>query len=82
MHQFEEETFLKLGYIDLHHLAPRIESEVIMVTGMRDNICPPSTQFAVFNHLTTKKTHHLYPEHGHEYIPHHADEAFQFFKKL
>lgn len=82
MHQFEEETFLKLGYIDLHHLAPRIESDVIMVTGMRDNICPPSTQFAVFNHLTTKKTHRLYPEHGHEYIPHHADEAFQFFKKL
>lgn len=81
-HEKADETFLKLGYIDLQHLAPRIKGEVIMVTGMRDAICPPSTQFAVFNKLNTKKTHHLYPEHGHEYIPLHADEAFNYFRSL
>lgn len=80
MHKREREIFTRLGYIDLQHLAPRIKAEVIMLTGMRDVICPPSTQYAVYNKLTTRKTHHLYHEYGHEFLPHHADDALMFFK--
>ena len=54
-HEREQEIFTKLGYIDCQHLAARIRSEVLMVTGLMDPICPPSTQFAAYNKITAKK---------------------------
>lgn len=77
-HEQEDEIFRKLGYIDLHHLAPRIRGEVLMFTGLMDNICPPSTQFAVFNNLTCPKNHILYPDFGHEYLPDSDDMVYTF----
>lgn len=54
-HLRKEETFTKLGYIDIQHLADRIKGEVLMATGLMDTICPPSTQFAVYNKIKSKK---------------------------
>lgn len=51
-HKRENEIFTKLGYIDLQHLAPRIKANTQMITGLMDSICPPSTQYAIYNKLT------------------------------
>lgn len=45
-HEREEDIFMRLGYIDCQHLAPRIRGEVLMAVGLMDEICPPSSQFA------------------------------------
>jgi cephalosporin-C deacetylase len=73
-----EEIFETLGYIDVHHLAPRINAKVLMALTLMDNICPPSTQFAVYNNLTTEKDAAIYPDFGHEGLPGFPDQAFRF----
>ena len=65
-HEREEEIFTKLGYIDVQFLAPRIKARVIMSTGLMDTTCPPSTQFAAFNKITSEKEVVIYPDFGHE----------------
>ena len=43
LHEREDEVFNTLGYIDVSQLASRIRGEVMMITGLMDDICPPST---------------------------------------
>ncbi len=81
-HSREQEIFTKLGYIDVQHLAPRIKAEVLMVTGLMDKICPPSTQFAAYNKIGSKKSMILYPDFGHEGLPGISDLTFQFLAGL
>ncbi|HEU5080845.1 MAG TPA: alpha/beta fold hydrolase [Opitutaceae bacterium] len=81
-HEREKETFTKLGYIDIQHLAPRIRAEVLMFTGLMDAICPPSTQFAAYNKIRSKKRMVIYPDHGHEALPGEPDITFNFLRKL
>ena len=77
-HAREEEVFTRLGYIDLVHLAPRIKAKLQMHTGLMDNICPPSTQFAMYNHLTCEKSVVIYPDYAHETPRDAGDIAMQF----
>ena len=79
-HDREDEIFTKLGYIDIHHLAPRITARVLMALTLLDNICPPSTQFAVFNAIASEKDSVIYPDFGHEGLPGISDRAFNFLK--
>jgi cephalosporin-C deacetylase len=81
-HEREEHVFNKLGYIDIQNLADRIKANVLWVTGLKDTICPPSTQFAAYNKIQSEKELLLYPEYGHEYLPYLNDKAFQRFLKL
>jgi cephalosporin-C deacetylase len=81
-HEREEEIFTRLGYIDCQYLAPRIRGEVLMFTGLMDNICPPSTQFAAYNKITAKKNVVIYPDFGHEGLPDCGDKTYQFMMKL
>ena len=62
----------------IQFLAPRIQAEVLWGIGLMDTICPPSTQFAVYNKLTSSKEMAIYPDFGHETIPGWNDQAFQF----
>ena len=82
LHRREEEIFTRLGYIDVQNLCPRIRAEVRMITGLMDTICPPSTQFAAYNKIKSKKSMTLYPDYGHEMIPQTGDEIFQFMMGL
>ncbi len=77
-HAREEEIFTRLGYIDCQYLAPRIRAEVLMGTGLMDTVCPPSTQFAAFNKITSPKEVVIYPDFGHEGLPGFTDRAFGF----
>lgn len=79
LHQREEEIYKKLGYIDIQNLAARIKGKVLFATGLMDTICPPSTQFAVYNKINSQKEHVIYPDYGHEYLPGLADKTVEFF---
>ncbi len=65
-HKYENEIFYNLGYIDIQNLAPWIKADVVMTTGLMDKVCPPSTQFACYNKINSKKKHLIFPEYGHE----------------
>ena len=82
LHARETEIFTKLGYVDCQHLAPRIKAEVLMYTSLMDTVCPPSTQFAAYNKITSKKRLIIYPDYGHEGIPEVADANFAFLAGL
>lgn len=81
-HERETEIFTKLGYVDCQHLAPRIQAETLMFTGLMDTICPPSSQFAAFNKITAKKDVILYPDFAHEVLPGQIDRTFGFMRGL
>lgn len=82
MHEHEEQIFEMLGYIDIQFLAPRIQAEVQWGIGLSDTICPPSTQFAVYNKISSPKTMLIYPDFGHESLPGLNDHNLQFMMGL
>ena len=82
LHQREDEVFTRLGYIDVQHLAERIEAHVMMTVGLMDTICPPSTQFAAYNKIRSEKQLRVYPDFGHEPLPGLSDATFQFMSAL
>lgn len=47
-----------------------------------DTVCSPSPQFATHNKIQSRKELRVYPEYGHEPIPGHQDEIFQFMMGL
>ena len=77
-HEHEDEIFTRLGYIDVQHLAERITARVQMTTALMDTICPPSTQFAVYNKIRSEKEMVLYPDFGHDDLPGEHDRLFEF----
>ncbi len=77
-HSREDEIFERLGYIDVQNLAPRIRAQVQMHTGLMDNVCPPSTQFAAYNKITAPKQVIIYPDFGHEGLPGGDDRMAKF----
>jgi cephalosporin-C deacetylase len=81
-HERENAIFERLGYIDIQHLMPRVIGEVLMAVGLMDTICPPSTQFAAFNKISTPKNYVLYPDFGHEGLPGFADLTWKFMGGL
>ncbi len=81
-HEQEEEVFTRLGYIDNQHLAHRIQAEVLMAVGLMDQICPPSTQFAAYNKIRSKKNLLIYPDFGHEGLPGSSDAIYDFMAEL
>jgi cephalosporin-C deacetylase len=82
LHEREEQVFERLGYIDIHHLASRIQGEVLMAVSLMDRVCPPSTQFAVYNHILSPKQLKIYPDYGHEHLPDMSDMTMQFLCRL
>lgn len=81
-HERESEIFMRLGYIDNKNLAHRIRSKVMMFTGLMDTTCPPSTQFAAYNRITSEKKVVLYPDFGHEGLPQSDDMTMQFMCEM
>ncbi|MEZ4658471.1 MAG: alpha/beta fold hydrolase [Caldilineaceae bacterium] len=82
LHEREEELFTQLGYIDVQHLASRIQANVQMAVGLMDTVCPPSTQFAAYNKITSPKNLRIYHDYRHENLPGNSDATFQFMMGL
>lgn len=81
-HKNIDRMFEMLGYIDVSNLAPRIKGETYMFFTLQDDICPPSTQFAIYNKINAKKSCEIYPNHAHETLPDSDELIFTFFNKL
>lgn len=66
LHRTEDQFLTNLSYIDVKNLAHMIKCPVMMVTGLEDDVCPPSTQFAIYNRIESEKKIDILPEYGHE----------------
>ena len=66
MHLKEEVVFKRLGYIDIVNFSKKLKCELLIGTGLLDTICPPSTQYAVFNNANCNKKHLVFHKYGHE----------------
>lgn len=82
LHQREDAIFNTLGYIDIQNIANRIRGEVLMGTSLMDTICPPSTQFAVYNKIVAPKEIAVYPDFAHEPLPGFNDRVYRFMLGL
>ena len=67
VHRGAAETVLHtLSYVDGVNFARRATAPALFSVGLRDEICPPSTVFAAFNHYAAPKEIAVYPFNGHE----------------
>ena len=53
-----------------------------MTTGLMDTVCPPSTQFAMFNKIKSEKEVYIYPDYAHESYKDADDRIFEFLCEL
>lgn len=65
-HKQADKLFEKLGHIDVQFLAPRIQAKIMLLMGLNDTSCPPSSQFAAYNKITAPKELVVFPDYCHE----------------
>ncbi len=71
-------VFGTLAYFDGMSFAARGHAPALFSVGLMDDICPPSTVFAAYNHYAgTAKQIHIWPYNHHE-----GGETFQAMEKL
>ena len=72
-----EQVFKTLSYFDGVNFAPRITASALFSVGLMDNVCPPSTVYAAYNHLAGAKQIRVYPYNNHE-----GGGSFQTHEKI
>jgi cephalosporin-C deacetylase len=72
-----ERVFQTLAYFDGVNLAARAKGQALFSVGLMDEICPPSTVFAAYNHWAGPKDIRLYSYNHHE-----GGGAFQSVEKV
>jgi cephalosporin-C deacetylase len=72
-----DEVFRTLSYVDGLNFAVRAHAPTLMAVGLMDEICPPSTVFAAFNHYAGPKDLRVWTYNGHE-----AGSAQHVFEQL
>lgn len=78
----DEEMYAFLSYFDTKNLATRISASVIACSGLQDGTCPPHTNLAPYNNLSTEdKVIYYYPEMGHEIPSDWNTKIMKFFKE-
>lgn len=61
-----DDVFRTLAYFDGMNLATRAAVPALFSVGLMDDICPPSTVFAAYNHYAGPKEIRVWPFNGHE----------------
>jgi cephalosporin-C deacetylase len=61
-----ERVFGTLAYFDGMNFAARAEASALFSVGLMDNVCPPSTVFAAYNHYRGPKQIRVWPFNVHE----------------
>lgn len=61
-----ETVFNTLAYFDGVNFAARATAQALFSVGLMDEICPPSTVFAAYNHWMGEKAMRVYPYNEHE----------------
>jgi cephalosporin-C deacetylase len=77
-----EQAIRTLSYFDCMNLAPRIKCRTLISNCLWDDICPPSTIFAVYNHMTAPKQMEIYPFHKHETPYDHYETRFRLLMEV
>lgn len=67
VHRDQVETvFATLAYFDGMHFAARARAQALFSVGLMDDVCPPSTVYAAYNHYAGPKQLRVYPFNRHE----------------
>ena len=72
-----ETVFGVLEYFDGVNFAAHAEAAALFSVGLMDDVCPPSTVYAAFNHYAGAKTMQVWPYNRHE-----GGESYQVRVKL
>ena len=72
-----EVVFNTLSYFDGVNFAPRAKAKTLFSVGLMDDICPPSTVYAAYNHYAGEKEIKVYPYNNHE-----GGESYHTLEKL
>lgn len=59
-------VFNTLSYFDGVNFSARAKAKALFCTALMDQVCPPSTVFAAYNHWAGEKDIKVYPYNGHE----------------
>ncbi len=65
-HDARDQVFRTLSYIDVVNHAKRSTAPALFSVGLTDDITPPSTVFAAYNHYAGPKEIEVYEFNGHE----------------
>jgi len=76
-----ERAFRTLSYFDTANLADRITCPVLMTVGLQDLVCPPSTVYAVYNHITAPKELRVFPYGAHEWFATHYETKLRWARR-
>jgi cephalosporin-C deacetylase len=78
----EEEMFRTLSYFDNLNLCDLIKGRIVISCAMKDLVCPPSTIFAVYNHIKSDKSIEImqYYEHSWETIINFEEKKLEYIK--
>lgn len=84
VHRDEVDTvFATLAYFDGMNFAARARARALFSAGLMDDVAPPSTVYAAFNHYAGPKTMRLYRYNEHEGgDSRHAREQLRFLREL
>ena len=75
-------VFATLAYFDGVNFAARAKSPALFSVGLMDDVCPPSTVYAAFNHYTGPKQMRVWPYNAHDGGgPHQDAERIRFLRK-
>jgi cephalosporin-C deacetylase len=77
-----EQALRTLSYFDCLNLAPWITCRTVISNGLWDDICPPSSIYGVYNHITAEKQMEVYPFHKHEVAYEHNELKFRLLAEL
>lgn len=76
-------VFQTLAYFDCVNLSARSKAKALFSAGLMDDICPPSTVFAAYNHHPGEKEIIVYPYNRHEGgEAYHAREKLRFLNRM
>ena len=70
------------GFADCINLAPWIKCRTVVCNCLWDDVCPPSTIFAAYNHVLAEKQIEVYPFHKHEVPYEHAEVRFRMIVEM
>lgn len=70
-------VFRTLSYFDGMNLAARSQARALFSVGLMDDICPPSTVFAAYNHYAGPKDIRIWQYNNHE-----GGDSYQMLEKM
>jgi len=78
-----EKVYSVLDYFDIKNLAPWVSCPVFMGIGMKDQVCPPATNFAAYNNIGSKKKQvFVFANYGHAVPNKQHQKELEWLRKM